>query len=133
MNPIILSIVIGIQHAQANILEIMRALRPEAHPEVEFIFCHTSADAGVHAFVRAEGQVRTILSPEGSLIPHLWRDGIMAASGERICTMTAHCVPTPNWVDALLAADLERTIAVGGTIENDPHADAIGRAIFLQR
>jgi hypothetical protein len=133
MNPVTLSIVIGVQHAQANILEITRALRPAVHPEVEFIFCHTSADAGVPALVGAEGQVRTILSPGDSLIPHLWRDGIMAARGERICTTTAHCVPTPDWVDALLAADLGQTVAAGGTIENDPHANAIGRAIFLQR
>jgi Glycosyl transferase family 2 len=133
MKPVTLSIIIGVQHAQANILEIVRAMRPAAHPEVEFIFCHTSADADVPALVGDGDQVRTIRSPEGSLIPHLWREGIMAARGERVCTTTAHCVPTPDWVDALLAADLRQIAAAGGTIENDPHANAIGRAIFLQR
>jgi hypothetical protein len=133
MIPIRLSIIIGVQHAQANIPEIMRALRPAAYPEVEFIFCHTQADADVPLLVGNEGQVRTVRSPEGSLIPHLWRDGIMAARGECICTTTAHCVPTPDWVDALLAADLGQTVAAGGTIENDSNASAIGQAIFLQR
>jgi hypothetical protein len=128
-----LSLIIGVQHAQANIPEIMRVLRPAAHPDVEFIFCYTLADAGVPALVGNEGQVKTVLNPEGSLIPHLWRDGIMAARGERIGTTTAHCVPAADWVDALLAADLGQTVAAGGTIENDPNADAMGRAIFLQR
>jgi hypothetical protein len=133
MIPVRLSIIFGVQHAQDNIAEIMRALRPAAHPEVEFIFCYTEADADVPRLVANEGQVRAVRDPEGSLIPHLWREGIMAARGERICTTTAHCVPTTDWVDALLAADLGHTVAVGGTIENDPTADAIGRAIFLQR
>jgi hypothetical protein len=122
-----------VQHAQANIPEITHALRPTAHPEVEFIFCYTGTEADVATLIGNEGNVRTVLSPEGSLIPHLWRDGIMAARGERICTTTAHCVPPPDWVDALLAADLGQTVALGGTIENDSNSDAIGRAIFLQR
>jgi len=133
MTPVRLSIIIGVQHAQANIPEILRALRPAAHPEVEFIFCHTEADADVPALVGNEDQVRAVRCPEGSLIPHLWREGIMAARGERICTTTAHCVPSTDWVDALLAVDLGQTVAAGGTIENDANADAIGRAIFLQR
>jgi hypothetical protein len=133
MTPVRLSIIIGVQHAQANILEIMRALQPAAHPEVEIIFCHTQADADVPTLVGHEGQVRTILNPDDSLIPHLWREGIMAARGERIGTTTAHCVPAADWVDALLAAGLGATVATGGTIENDTNANAIGRAIFLQR
>src|SRR6266700_1204389 len=133
MTPVKLSIIVGVQHAQANIPEIMRALQPTAHPEVEIIFCYTQADADVPVLVESEGQVRTVHNPEGSLIPHLWREGIRAACGERIGTTTAHCVPATDWVDALLAADLGSTVAMGGTIENDPNADAIGRAIFLQR
>ena len=133
MNQVTLSIIIGVQHAEANIPEIMRALRPSAHPEVELIFCHASGAAGVPALVGDGGEVRTICSPKGSLIPHLWRDGIMAARGERICTTTAHCVPTPDWIDALLAVDIRHNVAAGGTIENDMHANAIGQAIFLQR
>jgi hypothetical protein len=134
VTPVRLSIIIGVQHAQANIPEIMRALGPAAHPDVEIIFCYTPADADVPALVGNEGQVRTVLNPEGSLIPHLWREGIMAARGDRIGTTTAHCLPATDWVDALLTADLgETTVAAGGTIENDSNANSIGRAIFLQR
>ena len=130
--PVKLSIIVGVQHAQDNLPDIVRALRPGARPEMELIVCHTSADPGVPALL-GENQIRIVCSPEGSLIPHLWRDGILAASGERVGTTTAHCIPAADWVDALLAADLGQTAVLAGTIENDPEADAKGRAIFLQR
>jgi len=130
--PAKLSIIVGVQHAQDNLPDIVRALRPGARPEMELIVCHTPADPDVPALL-GENQIRIVCSPEGSLIPHLWRDGILAASGERIGTTTAHCIPAADWVDALLAADLGQTAVLAGTIENDPEADAKGRAIFLQR
>jgi hypothetical protein len=130
--PAKLSIIVGVQHAQDNLPDIVRALRPGARPEMELIVCHTPADPDVPALLGVN-QIRIVCSPDGSLIPHLWRDGILAASGERVGTTTAHCIPAADWVDALLAADLGQTAVLGGTIENDPEADAKGRAIFLQR
>ncbi len=130
--PAKLSIIVGVQHAQDNLPDIVRALRPGARPEMELIVCHTPADPDVPALLGGN-QIRIVCSPEGSLIPHLWRDGILAASGERVGTTTAHCIPAADWVDALLAADLGQTAVLAGTIENDPEADAKGRAIFLQR
>ena len=121
------------QYAQQNLPDIIRALRPAGRAEVEMIFCHTPADPDVAALVGDEGQIRTVCCPKGSLIPHLWRDGILIAHGERIGTTTAHCIPTADWVDALLAADLGQIAVLAGTIDNDPAADAKGRAIFLQR
>lgn len=127
-----LSIVVGVQHAQDNVVEILGALAPGLHPQVEVLFCYTAADPGVPALVAAQPQVRVVRGPAGSLIPHLWRDGIMAARGERVATITAHCVPTADWVDRLIAADIDNT-AVGGVIENDANADAKARAVFLLR
>lgn len=131
--PVKLSIVVGVQHAQKNLPDIVRALRPALHPGVEVIFCHTPADPDVPELVGNESQMRIVGCPEGSLIPHLWRDGILTARGERIGTTTAHCVPAAGWADALVGADLEMAAVLAGTIENDPAADAKGRAIFLQR
>lgn len=127
-----LSIVVGVQHAQDNVVEILGALAPGLHPQVELLFCYTAADPDVPALVAAQPQVRVVRGPAGSLIPHLWRDGIMAARGEQVATTTAHCVPTADWVDRLIAADIDNT-AVGGVIENDANADAKARAVFLLR
>jgi hypothetical protein len=122
-----------VQHAQENLPDIAHALHPALRPEVELIFCHTLADPDVPELVGQEEQVKFVRCPEGSLIPHLWRDGILVACGDRLCTTTAHCIPAAGWVDTLLSADLERIAVLAGVIENDPAADAKGRAIFLQR
>jgi len=129
---IMLSIIVGVQHAQQNVAEIVQAVAPTLHPQVELLFCHTAGDPDVPALVGSQGQIRLISGPAGSLIPHLWRDGILAASGERVATTTAHCIPSVGWVEALIAADL-KDAAYGGIIENDPNADAKARAIFLLR
>jgi hypothetical protein len=131
-QAIMLSIIVGVQHAQKNVAEIVRAVAPGLHPQIELLFCHTAADPDVSALVGSQSQIRLILGPTGSLIPHLWRDGILAACGKRVATTTAHCIPTKGWVEALLSADLGNA-AYGGTIENDPNADAKARAIFLLR
>jgi hypothetical protein len=127
-----LSIVVAVQHAQDNIPDIMRALRPASHPEVEFLFCHTLADPDVPALIGNQGNARALCSPSGSLIPHLWRDGILAARGSFVATTTAHCIPTRGWVARLLGSNLENA-ALGGTIANDAKADVKARAIYLLR
>ena len=130
--PIKLSIVVAVQRAQSNLPEIVRAIRPASHPEVEFLFCHTLADPEVPSLLGDQGNIRALCSPRASLIPHLWREGILAAQGDLVATTTAHCIPAPDWVGALLSADLDNS-ALGGTIENDPKADARSKAIFLLR
>ena len=130
--PVRLSMVVAVQNAQSNLPEILRALRPGSHPEVEFLFCHTPADPDVPSLVGDQDNVRVLCSPRGSLIPHLWRDGILAAQGDLVATTTAHCIPAADWVETLLSADLEG-VALGGTIENEAEADARSKAIFLLR
>src|SRR5262249_10678294 len=110
----------------------MCALRPASHPEVEFLFCHAPADPDEPSLVSDEDNVRVLCNQQSSLIPHLWRDGILAAQGDLVATTTAHCIPAPDWVETLLGADLAG-VALGGTLENDPEADARSNAIFRLR
>jgi hypothetical protein len=132
-DEIKLSIIVAIEHAEDNLPDILRALDPVAHPAVEFLFCHASAASEALAPIGAVSGTRVLPGAAGSLIPHLWRDGMFAARGERVATTTAHCIPTVDWVDALMKTDLDQIAAAGGTIENDPQSDAKGRAIFLLR
>lgn len=134
-SPVGLSIVLAVQHAQDNLPDILAALRPAAHPGVEFILCHTPADPRTPelADLGGGGNLRVLRAPAGSLIPHLWRDGILAARGERVATTTAHCIPAADWVERLAAADLEGIAGVGGTIGNAPDSDAKGWAVQLLR
>lgn len=128
-----LSVVIAVQHAQANLPAIVSALDCANHPEVEFLFCYTDADAETPRSVPALANVRSIKARHGSLIPHLWRDGIVAAHGEHVALSTAHCIPAEDWVVRLGQLDWAGLAGIGGVIDN--HADSGARdwAIYLQR
>jgi hypothetical protein len=133
ISPIKLSVVVAVQHAQENLPDILRVLRPAAHSDAEFLICYTPADPGVPSLAGVGDNIRLLCCPPGSLIPHLWRDGIRAARGERVATTTANCVPTADWVEKLESADLENVVGIGGSIENEPGSNAKARAIFLLR
>lgn len=128
-----LSIVVAVQHAQANLPDVVAALDPRAHPDVEFLFGHTPDDPETPRLVAGIANVRVLPAASGSPIPHLWRDGILAARGARVATTTAACVPAPDWVARLLAADFPGCAGVGGTIGNDPASDALDWAVYLLR
>lgn len=129
-----LSVVVAVQHAEANLPAILAGLRPEAHPDIEFLFCHTPADPRTPALVGEGANRRVLCAAAGSLIPALWRDGILAARGSRVATTTAHCIPAPDWVARLEAAGLDGArVALGGVIDNAPESDAMGWAAYLLR
>lgn len=128
-----LSVVIAVQYAQENLPEILRMLNPAKHPDVEFLFCHANADSDTVKKVTGDNNVRTISESEGSLIPELWRDGIMAAQTEKVALGTAHCIPTADWVDQLLAVDMTSQPGVGGVIKNNEASSARDWAIYLLR
>ena len=58
-SPIKLSIVMAVQHAQSNLPEIVRALRPATHPEVEF------SKKGLHEFAGCTSEYVRRLSGQG--------------------------------------------------------------------
>lgn len=128
-----LSVVIAVQYAQQNLAEILRKLDPSSHQDVEFLFCHTDADSDTTEQVNGYQNIRTLSASSGSLIPHLWRDGIMAAQAEKVALGTAHCIPAADWVDQLLATDMTSTPAIGGVIENDGSSGARDWAVHLLR
>lgn len=133
MNGRSLSVVVAVLMAQQNLLEIMRRLACERHPEVEFLVCYTDADADVPRLLADQRNIRLLPGPPGSLIPQLWRDGILAAHHATVAITTAQCIPDENWLECLLQADLQCVAAIGGVIENHPDSDAKGWAIFMLR
>lgn len=133
MNGRSLSVVIAVQMAQQNLPEIMRRLVCERHPEVEFLVCYTDADPDVLRLLADQSHIRLLRGSPGSLIPHLWRDGILAAHHETVAITTAHCIPDENWLQCLLQSDWQGVAGMGGVIENHPDSDAKGWAIFMLR
>lgn len=133
MSTPVISVIVAVQHAQQNLPEIVRALDCAAHPEVEFLFCYHDADSDVPALLANEGAVRLVHGAPGSLIPHLWRDGIMAARGEYVALTTAHCIPDDTWLDTLKLLDWDGLAGIGGVIENHPESSACDWAVYLLR
>lgn len=133
MNAPALSVIVAVQHARQNLPEIVRALDCAAHPEVEFLFCYTDADSDVPALLASEGSIRLVHGASGSLIPHLWRDGIVAARGEYVALTTAHCIPDGDWLDNLKLLDWNGLAGIGGVIENHTESNACDWAVYLLR
>lgn len=128
-----LSVVVAVQYAQENLENIVRAVDPARHPDVEFIFCYTSADPKTPNLVSGPKNVSVLCAEVGSLIPHLWRDGIRAANGKWVAVTTAHCIPDQDWVERLSTDRPLNCAGTGGVIEIDPDSDSRGWAIYIQR
>lgn len=130
MTELKLSVVIAVKDALANLPAIFDRLDFENRTDVEIILC--VAGKAPKSLGDAP-RIKLIQSPEASLIPHLWRDGIRVAKASKVALTTAHCIPAANWIDVAAAADINRFVAIGGTIENDPNATALNWAIFFLR
>lgn len=128
-----LSIVIAIQHAQANVPEILKSLNPGSYLQVQFLFCSTKADPEVSTLIGNHRNVFDLQCASGSLIPELWRDGILAAKAERVALGTGHCIPDTNWVNQLLALDMSEFPGIGGVIVNDQRSNSRDWAIYILR
>jgi hypothetical protein len=131
-----LSVVIAVQGAQANLAETLSALDGEADGAVEILICH-AADDPLPGPAPSEPGLRRITGEAGALIPELWRDGIVAAQGAWVATLTLHCPPRPDWLERALT--LIRTEACaehagfGGAIQCNSSADRTTRAIQCLR
>ena len=65
-----LGVVVAVQHAEANLPDIIQRLQPTRHADVDFIFCHTDVDPRTPELVRGPSNVRVLQGAAGSPIPH---------------------------------------------------------------
>ena len=128
------TVVVAIEHSLRNLPAILARLDCRAHREVEFLFCHAETTDPIAALGASAPNVNSLRAAPGARIPHLWRDGILAARAERIALTTAHCIPADDWLDRVLALDLASDEAgVGGYFVNRAGASATDWAIYLLR
>ncbi|MGH7704084.1 MAG: hypothetical protein ACREMO_13400, partial [Gemmatimonadales bacterium] len=76
---------------------------------------------------------RLIAAPTSALIPELWGLGIRESRGEIVAITTAHCVPSRDWVSAMLEAHEGAAAGVGGAIESDESAGLVDWAVYFCR
>ncbi|HBX39380.1 MAG TPA: hypothetical protein DEG64_02625 [Marinobacter adhaerens] len=128
-----LTVIIAEEMASANLGLIFSTLRPSDYPAVEFLVC-SGSDRTLLADVPEKPNVRIVTAQSDNRIPLLWADGIREATAHKIALTTAHCVPTNDWLDRLLAYPMDgNQVAVGGAIENAENDTRIGGVIYLLR
>lgn len=123
-----LSIVVAVKDAAANVHAVLAALA-DVPPDCEVLLCF----AGSPGELPEAERVKVLTAPANALIPHLWRDGIVAARAPRVALTTAQCVPAPDWAGRARTVDIARWAGVGGAIDNDQQASAANWAIFFLR
>jgi hypothetical protein len=127
------SVIIAVEHSVGNLPQVLARLAPDAHPRLEFLVCHKELSDPL-AGLELGDNCRSIACAASARIPHMWRDGILAARGDRVALLSAHCVPSVHW-----STNLERlvlppdTAGIGGYFTNDVAASARDSAIFLLR
>ncbi|HEY3253886.1 MAG TPA: hypothetical protein VGJ91_08070 [Polyangiaceae bacterium] len=127
-----LSIVIAVQGGSSRLEQVLDALDVQCPPEVEVLVCFAAEESEVPRICQGR-RVRLVAGARSALIPELWRDGISAATGERVALSIGHCRPASDWVKKLRDADLATFAAVGGALENEPESDALGWAVYILR
>jgi hypothetical protein len=127
------TIVVAIEDSAANLPAILANLRPLAHPDCEFLF-FAAEQAALSGLPSGLPNLRALRCASGARIPEMWRDGIVAARSEWVALLTAHAVPTPQWLAALLDHAPPGDVAgVGGYFSNDEQASPLDWAIYLLR
>lgn len=124
-----LTVVIAVKGGQANLDAILARLAASDPQTVEVLFC--TAGPAPEAVTRAGARV--LQAEAAALVPHLWRDGLLAAGADRVALTTAQFVPPTDWIAGLLAADLKPWAGVGGPIENEPEPNPVRWAVYFLR
>lgn len=89
-----------------------------------------TADLAAHEF----SGLRILREPTGTLAPELWKIGLRATDAPLVAFSTAAMVPSPGWLDALIARlDESGATAVGGPIVPARSLYLTDRAIYLLR
>jgi len=126
------SIVVAVQGGSSRLTEVLDELSRQAGPEVEVLVAYAAEETEVPALCQGR-PVELVAGARGALIPELWRDGILAASKSRAALSIGHCKPSPDWVKTLRQADLDTFAAIGGALENEAAANALGWAVYILR
>lgn len=129
-----LSIVVAVEHSAANVPAVLQRLAGTLPGEAEIILCHAADHPDDRLAADAARVGRPLVCAAGSCIPDMWRDGIVAAKGEFVALLTAHCIPSEQWLDTMRRLDLPTDVAaIGGCFVNSPDASALDWAIYLLR
>lgn len=123
-----LSVVIGSAAPPERLEACLTALAPQVDG-VE-VLVHEATESP--AALRARYPWARFTTTPGALVPHLWRDGIDAATGDAVALTIGPMQPAPDWIMRVREA-LGSHEAVGGAIEPARGLPLVDLAEFLCR
>lgn len=126
-----LTVVIAVKGGEANLSAILERMAVTDSGAVEVVFCTAGQPPERLKLVGARHRV--VEADAAALVPHLWRDGLVAARFDRVALTTAQFVPPEEWIAGLLAVDLDQWAGVGGPIENDIEPNPVRWAVYFLR
>jgi hypothetical protein len=129
-----LSVVIGAVDAErsihgclASVVEACRGI------DTQVIVAVSSGDKTAAIAGADFPDAQIIDMPAGTLVPHLWSEGIARARGEKIALITGHCEVDPRWARELTAAIDAGAAGAGGPIALASDATRLDSAIYFIR
>ena len=129
-----LTVVVAVQGGAEGLPALLDMLGRQRTRGVDVALSWASDDgAAEDAVSGAPAWARRVPGPDGALIPELWTAGIESTEADRVALTIVHCQPSPDWLEALRAADLSSDAGVGGPIRQAPDADPVSWAVYLQR
>jgi hypothetical protein len=130
--PIALSVsVVGICSA-AHLERCLAGLAAQrAAPDFEIVVAYDPHLGGMDELAARWPKVRMV-SNAGQRTPlELASRALAEARGELILLTEDHCIPEPDWVSSMLAAQAEGRAVVGGLVEIRPGAGAVDWAFYF--
>lgn len=128
------TVIVAAVEARLTIASCLARFQRELAGLGEVMLVDASRDGTAELAERHVPGVRVLRSRHGSLVPELWRDGLLQAQTPLVAFSTAVMMPREGWFNALLTR-LEETGAavVGGPIVPVEGLRPTDRAVFAHR
>lgn len=125
-----LVVIVAARDAGSTVLPCLYALKPQIEAlgaQLLVVAPHASVEA-YYATPLAH-----VLEVAGDpLVPNLWRAGILATSSELVALTIAQCEPAPNWLELLMEALDEGSVAAAGPIDCDSDKPENAAVFYLR-
>lgn len=127
--------VVASANARQTVARCLAALERQCQKGVDQIILVDSSRDGTADFVRQHfPNVEVVELSEPKLIPQLWGEGALRATGDVVGLLTAQVVPLDSWVQAHLQAHaLGDWSAVGGPISRSADLTVVDSAVYWLR
>lgn len=101
--------------------------------QAEVIVVDASSDDTAARVSRTARPITLLRCTPGTLTPRLWAEGYRRSTGRRVAFTTGHCLVSPGWATALMAALDAGPAGAGGPLTRADGITALDRAIYYLR